>query len=82
MMNRISIYWWSGVEYETDVARATEPAVPRIEAGKRAAALLHVSATPTIVVNGWVLPTPPTSKELSALVRAFSRGEQPFGRDR
>jgi protein-disulfide isomerase len=74
----------SGVTNETEFARcaATELVVPRIEAGKRAAELLHVSATPTIVVNGWVLPTPPTSKELSALVRAFSRGEQPFGRDR
>lgn len=53
--------------------------VPRIEAGREYAQRVGATGTPTILVNGWRLPGPPTVRELQRVVDAVRRGEPPFG---
>jgi protein-disulfide isomerase len=67
----------------TDLARFdscikdTRP-VPRIEEGKQWGAKLDVNATPTLIVNGWMLGEPPTAEELDAMVKAVLAGKNPI----
>ncbi|HEX6630758.1 MAG TPA: thioredoxin domain-containing protein, partial [Gemmatimonadaceae bacterium] len=61
---------------------AADPApVPRIEAGREFAQRIGATGTPTILVNGWRLPAPPTAGELHRVVDAFKRGKVPFVAD-
>jgi protein-disulfide isomerase len=46
--------------------------------GIRTAELAGIRATPTVVVNGWVLPRPATKEELSKVVRSLLDGDDPF----
>lgn len=52
--------------------------VPMIEAGIALASALSISATPTVLVNGWRLPSPPTLSELSAAADSILSGRPPF----
>jgi protein-disulfide isomerase len=52
--------------------------VRRIEEGKRLGTQLEIKATPTLIVNGWMLGRPPSVKELDALVQAILAGRSPM----
>jgi len=56
--------------------QSNEP-VPRIIAGRRLAEEFNIQATPTIVINGWKFPHPPTSEHLDRIVRAVLAGKSP-----
>ena len=48
-----------------------------LETGRR----VPVSVTPTVLVNGWVLPSPPRDADgYIALIRRVAKGEEPYGR--
>jgi protein-disulfide isomerase len=51
--------------------------VARIEEGKRLGQKLDIKATPTLIVNGWMLGRPPTADELDAMVKAVLSGKSP-----
>jgi len=51
--------------------------VPRIEHGKQLAGQLNVKATPTVMVNGWMLDRPPTADQLDEMVKSVLAGKSP-----
>ena len=51
--------------------------VARIDSGKQLGTSLHVKATPTLIINGWMLQEPPSSEELDAMVKAVLAGKSP-----
>lgn len=51
--------------------------VPRIINGTRLGRKLDVPGTPTVVVNGWMLPSPPSAEELERMVQAILAGREP-----
>lgn len=53
-------------------------AIPRIFDGRALGTKLDVNATPTLIVNGWLLGRPPSIEELDAMVRAVLAGKDPF----
>lgn len=58
---------------------AMDPApVARIEAGRAFGDRLHVRGTPTVIVNGWLLPYTPTGEELSKLIESLAAGKIDF----
>jgi protein-disulfide isomerase len=59
-----------------------EGSFPRIEAGLALAARLGVDATPTVIVNGWLHPRPPSLRELAGAVADVLRGVEPAGGSR
>ena len=54
--------------------------MPRIEQGFSLARKLGVSGTPTLFVNGWSFPKPPTKVELVAAISAILAGRKPFAK--
>lgn len=52
--------------------------VPRIEKGKQLGAKLDIKATPTVIVNGWMLSRPPTAEELDEMVKRILAGKSPI----
>ena len=56
--------------------KKTEP-IPRVEEGKALGAKLDVKATPTIIINGWMLGRPPTAEELDEIVQRVLAGKSP-----
>jgi protein-disulfide isomerase len=60
--------------------KSTAP-MPRVEAGQKLAAKLDVQGTPTIVINGWLLPQPPATEELDRMVKAVLAGKSPVSAD-
>lgn len=62
------------VEFAKCIAAAGDSAV---SAGVALGRRLGVSGTPAIVINGWLLPHPPTVDELKSYILAFSRNETP-----
>jgi protein-disulfide isomerase len=57
--------------------KEVEP-VARIQAGIAAADAFGVRGTPTLFVNGWRLPKPPSVDELLEAVAAFIDGRNPY----
>lgn len=49
----------------------------QIEKSRRFARQLGVRGTPTIVVNGWALPVPPTPEEFEQIVENVLEGNEP-----
>jgi protein-disulfide isomerase len=49
----------------------------RVIHGKNLSAKFGVRGTPTILVNGWLLPRPPTAPELDRIVQDVSQGGTP-----
>ena len=49
----------------------------RVEDGLALGRALGVRGTPTIVVNGWLFPVPPSSEQLESAVRAILAGKDP-----
>jgi protein-disulfide isomerase len=60
----------------TACTKRTEP-IPRVEAGKALAKELDINATPTLIVNGWMLSHPPSPEELDAMIKAVLAGKNP-----
>lgn len=56
--------------------KKTDP-IPRVEEGKALGAKLDVKGTPTIIINGWKLATPPTEQELDQMVQRILAGKSP-----
>ena len=54
--------------------KKTDP-ISRVEEGKQLGAKLDVKATPTLIVNGWMLGRPPTAEELDAMVKSVLAGK-------
>lgn len=52
-------------------------AMPRVIGGRRLAEELDIQGTPTIVLNGWKLPLPPSAAELDRMVKAVLAGKSP-----
>jgi protein-disulfide isomerase len=65
------------VSFESCLKRSDQ--IERIEEGKRWGTALDVKATPTILVNGWMLGKPPSLIELETMVEAILAGKSPLG---
>jgi protein-disulfide isomerase len=52
--------------------------VARILRGSKLAEKLELDGTPTVVVNGWIYPTPPTLSELEADANRIASGKPVF----
>ena len=52
--------------------------VPRIQAGRAFGGKIHVTGTPTVIVNGWRFPYTPGEEELTKVVEAIAKGRVPF----
>ncbi len=63
------------------VARFDGGTLGRISAGRIAGSDVGVNATPTVLVNGWRIGTPPGDEELEAMVRRVSAGMDPIERE-
>jgi protein-disulfide isomerase len=70
----------AGIADTAAIARcATDPAtVSRIQRGIAFGEAIGLSGTPTVLINGWWLPVPPSEERLRALVEAVLAGENPF----
>jgi thiol-disulfide isomerase/thioredoxin len=55
----------------------TAPVSAAIDSGKAIGARIGVRGTPTVLIEGWLLPRPPTAEQLSDYIRAFRRGKVP-----
>lgn len=53
-------------------------AVPRIEDGRALGSLLNIAGTPTLLINGWHLPKPPTTDELDRMIKRILSGQSPL----
>ena len=51
--------------------------VEKIEQGKKLAEEMGVRSTPTVIVNGWRLPVPPSSKDFDKFVENVVAGRPP-----
>lgn len=60
-----------------DVCLKRSNPVTRIEAGKQLGAKWGVQGTPTLIVNGWMLPRPPREQELDKMVQNILAGKEP-----
>lgn len=54
--------------------------VDRLEGARRYVETVGITGTPTIIMNGWKLPAPPSIERLKTAVEAIDRGENPFAR--
>jgi hypothetical protein len=61
-----------------DVCNAKKDPVPRIERNRALAKKLGIRGTPTLIVNGWKLSSPPTSAQLDDMVKAVISGKNPM----
>jgi protein-disulfide isomerase len=50
----------------------------RIDRGKELAEKMNIRGTPTLLVNGWKLPVPPSPEELDKIVRNVLEGRSPM----
>lgn len=50
----------------------------RIAGGQELAHVFGVRATPSVMVNGWLLPAPPTAAQLLGWAREIEAGRNPF----
>jgi protein-disulfide isomerase len=56
----------------------TEPPPTRIESGRKWAARLEITSTPTILLNGWRFVGLPAEKDLVDAIDALLAGQTPF----
>jgi protein-disulfide isomerase len=57
-------------------AQSKDP-IPAVIEGRRLGDEIDVQGTPTLVINGWKLGSPPSAKELDAMVQAILAGKSP-----
>jgi protein-disulfide isomerase len=60
-----------------DTCIKSSASITRVEAGKKLADELNINGTPTVIVNGWQLPRPPTPEQLDKMVKAVLSGKPP-----
>jgi protein-disulfide isomerase len=60
-----------------ECASDTQP-VQRIEQGMSAAETLQIRSTPTILINGWKLPRPPSMSDFDKIVKNVAAGKKPI----
>lgn len=58
--------------------RESTPAPARVAGGRDLADSLGIHGTPTVIVNGWQLPQPPSEQELTRIVTELLAGRSPF----
>lgn len=70
----------AGIEDTMNIARcATDPApVETIRRGLALGNKIGIQATPTVIVNGYRLATPPDSARLAAIIQSVRGGRDPF----
>ncbi|HJQ12591.1 MAG TPA: thioredoxin domain-containing protein [Gemmatimonadaceae bacterium] len=51
---------------------------PPIDSGKAYGERIGVHGTPTVIINGWRLPAPPTPDELASIVQSIEAGKSAF----
>jgi hypothetical protein len=56
-----------------------EDPVPRIVEGRK---LGDELGTPTLIINGWMLPPPPNEDELGKMIEAVLQGKSPLSIDK
>lgn len=74
---------WSSMASQAGVAdtlaflrcNLSRDSMPAITDGLAEAAKLNIHSTPTLIVNGWLVPTPAGDSTLIALVRAAAHGD-------
>jgi protein-disulfide isomerase len=55
------------------------PATPdRVQKGKEMGDEMRIKGTPTVLINGWMLPYPPTYKEVRQMILALKKGKDPI----
>ena len=77
---------WGSFAHEAGIADTTMIAdcarnpvsVPRIEAARAYGDKIGVKGTPTILVNGWMLSSPPSKANLDRAIAAVLKGTEPF----
>ena len=62
-----------------DACAKDTAAVARIDAGERLAKAMNVHATPTVIINGWQFPVPPSDDQLRSTILALEAGKAPPG---
>ena len=60
-----------------DACLGSEAPLPRIEAGQQLAKRLGIGGTPTLIINGWRLASPPSSQELEKMIAEILAGRSP-----
>jgi protein-disulfide isomerase len=70
----------AGVSDTAAIAECASSATPNavIDSGRAYGGRLGVMATPTLIVNGWVLSGPPDRVELFRIADALKKGDKPF----
>lgn len=53
---------------------------PRLEASRSFGQRMGLTGTPTVIIDGWRLPSPPTERLYSRIIAARAAGEHPFSR--
>ena len=58
---------------------AAKGPLPRVDRGLEVGRKIGVRGTPTVIVNRWLLPTPPRdTEEYVRVIRAVLAGEEPY----
>jgi len=71
-----------GVADTTEFARCfADETLPRIERGQAIATSIQAKGTPTVIINGWLLPVPPYDS-LADIVARILAGTRPYVRPR
>jgi len=60
-----------------DSCMSSQTPLDRIEQSRRSADELRLKGTPTVIVNGWMLPTPPTVKDIDDMLERVASGNTP-----
>lgn len=81
---------WGSYAHDAQVADSAEllrcattrREFPKITKGLAYGETVRLTGTPTILVNGWRLPGPPTPDRLRSIIDLLLKGEDPFAPDR
>jgi protein-disulfide isomerase len=76
---------WTGYAVEAGVADTSDfaicvdrgPGSRRVEEGLRFGAQIGLSGTPTVLIEGWLFPAPPTRRSLNLAIDAILDGKRP-----
>ena len=77
---------WTEMAYQAGIADtaafsacvARDDKLPRVAAGRAIGDSLAVTSTPSLIVNGWLLPAPPPATELIRIQGELRAGRRPF----
>lgn len=60
-----------------DSCMSSQTPIDRVAQSRRWADQLRLKGTPTVIVNGWMLPTPPTAEDIAEMLERVSGGKTP-----